>query len=222
MKKFLIFSILIFSLNISFAQKDTLRYKNSLSFSLHRPFNWFFPGIEISYERFYKKYSTQVSGTYLVQIFYPLTGINISNYKGYRFGLEQKYFFFNNKHVRPYGAINFEYANARYTTDEEFWYDYNADSLDYTYSYWDTYDATDERIIFNIKGGVQFKFSQFLIDFSAGGGLAIITTKHYNRKNPDDEMVMPIDIVVSSLNRVERDRERMPNFTLNIKIGYLF
>lgn len=69
------------------------------------------------------KYSAQVSRTYLVQLFYPLTSIDYTNYKGYRFELEQKYFFFNNKHVRPYGAINFEYGNASYTTTSEFWYD---------------------------------------------------------------------------------------------------
>lgn len=35
-------------------------------------------------------------------------------------------------------------------------------------------------------------------------------------------MVMTIDFTVSSLNKQEMDKERMPNITLNITIGFLF
>ena len=80
--------ILVVGSIMSYGQENEWT-KHQIKFSPVRTINWFSPGLELSYELGYGKFSTQLSGAYLIDIFNEVG--RGSNFTGYRLNLEQKY-----------------------------------------------------------------------------------------------------------------------------------
>ena len=216
----LLLIIFLYSNNYLFSQ-NVSEYKNLIKFSLSRTIDVLNPGFELNYEREYgKKFSTQVSATYLVDCFHMTP---YKDYSGYRIMLEEKLFCFKLKPFRQYFSLETGYYSASMINSAYFvpkgieW----ADELYDESQYEDIFNLKRTAVIISPKCGLQYAIGHFTIDFSAGLGIAIQNITHTNRQNPDDEMVSPMHPNIYYMTENE-GKHSIPNFSLAVKLGYAF
>ena len=170
---------------IANAQTESLTdYKNQIKFSPIRAVNILNPGLELSYEREYGKFSTQISATYLVDCF----GTTYSkDYSGYRIMLEQKWFQSKQKNQRTYFSLDLGYYSASMTNSAYF----TPKGIEWTDNYEDIFNLKRTGVMVSGKFGVQLLIKRFIIDFGIGFGIITHNITHSNKTNPDDELLSP-------------------------------
>ena len=164
--------------------------KHQIKFSPIRTVNIFSPGFELSYELGYGKFSTQLSGAYLIDIF------NIvprgSNFTGYRVSLEQKYYHKTySKKLRGYTSLSVGYNHVDMTVYSEFVpYNYLDESRQVQEEnfYWDYCDLNRKSIISNVKYGMQISVNHLIFDIAMGIGVIHQNVNCFNKRNPNDKL----------------------------------
>ena|GEM_PF-3781133 len=198
--------------------------KHQIKFSPFRTVNWFSPGLELSYELGYGKFSTQLSGAYLIDIFNVVA--RGSNFAGYRVNLEQKYFHktFSRK-IRNYMSAEVGYNNIDMIVYSEFIpHNYLDESWQVQEAnvYWDYCDMNRKSITYNVKYGMQFAFNHFTFDIACGIGVMQQNVNCINKRSPNDKLTRtePEDIITPLF--YTEGKYFIFNFPLSFKIGLLF
>ena len=212
--------VFVIGCRMSYGQ-ETEWSRHQIKFSPVRTINWFSPGLELSYELGYGKFSTQLSGAYLTDIF------NIvprgSNFTGYRVNLEEKYFHKTfSKKIRNYISAEIGYNQIDMTVYSEFVpHHYLNESWEVQEEnvYWDYCDMNRKSIIGNIKYGMQFVVNHFILDIACGIGVMHQNVSHFNKRNPKDKLVRtePEDIITPLF--YEEGKYFIFNLPLSFKIG---
>jgi len=219
------FLIIIFAIGsiMSYGQESKWE-KHQIKFSPFRTVNWFSPGLELSYELGYGKFSTQLSGAYLIDIFNVVA--RGSNFAGYRVNLEQKYFHktFSRK-IRNYMSAEVGYNNIDMIVYSEFIpHNYLDESWQVQEAnvYWDYCDMNRKSITYNVKYGMQFAFNHFTFDIACGIGVMQQNVNCINKRSPNDKLTRtePEDIITPLF--YTEGKYFIFNFPLSFKIGLLF
>lgn len=201
---------------------DGPAFVNQVKFSPIRVLDPFNPGFEISYERVYSRWSTQVSAALLADPF-KLTGHD--RYTGVRLALEQKYFFIVSRKFRPYVSLDLVQHQITIRRTDEFspypdGYLY-ADDSTYYEVYSDSYRIEKQMVTVNTKIGIQANLGKVVLDLGVGVGLKFKTVQHFERTNLGHTIVQGVD-EVPSIATIDRGRYTTPNLPLNLKVGLLF
>lgn len=221
-----IFSVLFFMLVIihSYGQNAN-NYKNQFKLSPVKIADLINPGIEFNYERKFGNFSTQLSAAYLVDVF----GITVfSNFKGFRVGVEEKYFlnsqrkifFRKREYFHPYLSASLAFAKVDYKFESKFGI-IDPDTDFVTYEYLDAFGIKKQTMALNFKYGFQTIYKHWIVDISFGLGLKYKNVEHYDRNNPTDQLIESRHANVYDISNKE-----MKGITLNVpatlKIGYVF
>ena len=204
--------------------QETEWYRHQIKFSPIRTINWFSPGLELSYELGYGKFSTQLSGAYLIDIFNVVA--RGSNFTGYRVNLEEKYFHKTfSKKMRNYISAEIGYNQIDMTVYSEFIpYNYLDESwkVQEENIYWDYCDMNRKSIIGNIKYGMQFALNHFTFDVALGIGVMHQNVNLFNKRNPKDKLTRtePEDIITPLF--YTEGKYFVINLPLSFKIGLTF
>lgn len=199
------------------------KYKNQVKFSPIRVFDPINPGFEVSYERAYGRFSSQLAAAVLAD---PFTVTDNDQYTGVRLAIEEKYFFGRGSKVRPYVAMEMVAhkidirRHDLFTDDPRSWR-YNAEDSLYAEPYVDDYRI--EKSMFTISGkvGLQAIFGRFVLDFGYGLGLKWRTVEHFDRMFPSDRFARGIQIGAKDGAYREGCWKTMA-MPLNLKVGFLF
>jgi len=222
-EKIFILFLLVLCKNSFVYSQDLSEYKNQIKFSPIQTINLLNPGFELSYEREYGKFSSQISVAYLVDCFRTTP---YEDYNGYRVMLEEKLFHFKRNYYRQYFSLEIGYYSASMLHSLYFvpknieW----GDDLYYTSQYKDVFNLKRTGTIINAKYGMQFLIKRFRIDLSVGLGIIIHNITHSDRVNFDDKMVSPRHPNAYYMMEYEGSHS-MPNFPVfpyTLKIGYVF
>ncbi|HQV52278.1 MAG: hypothetical protein IPI00_04840 [Flavobacteriales bacterium] len=197
-------------------------FLNQIKFSPIRIFDPFNPGFEVSYERIYSRWSTQVSVALLAD---PLKITGHDKYSGVRLAIEQKYFFIQSRKIRPYVSLDLVQHQITIHRTDQFspypdGYLYSDDSTYYEV-YTDSYRIEKQMVTVNTKIGLQANLGKVVLDFGIGVGLKFKTVQHFERTNLSHSLVHGKDPTLS-LATTERGRYTTPNLPLNLKAGLLF
>ena len=185
--------------------------ENQVKFSPLRMFNYTAPGLELSYEIGYGKFSTQLSAAYLIDLVHYM--YVRSKLNGMRFNLEEKYFIktTGNRKFRFYASSEIGYNHVNFVAYERFWI------RDTKEDYWAKWDKKSRSVIVNAKVGGQLFARNFVFDFSMGLGVIVKNVVEYN-KPPDEEM---LDGILNGILEVAGEHIFL-NVPLSLKIGYRF
>ena len=203
----------------SYAQQNDWP-KHQIKFSPIRTVNWFSPGLELSYELSYGRFSTQLSTAYLTDVF------NIvprgSDLSGYRLNLEEKFILktFANKKIRSYLSTEIGYNNIDMIVESEFEYT-GEDMENEDPYYWDKCNLHRESIIGNVKYGMQFLAKRLIFDVSIGLGVMHQNVMHSNKRNPNDKITANFEDLITPLF-YDEGKYFVFNFPISFKIGYAF
>jgi len=223
--------IKLFFLTIIFAIGSVMSYgqenewaRHQIKFSPIRTINWFSPGFELSYELGYGKFSTQLSGAYLIDIFNVVA--RGSDFVGYRVNLEQKYFHKTfSKKMRSYISAEVGYNHIDMTVYSEFIpHNYLDESWQVQEAnvYWDYCDMNRKSIIGNVKYGMQFTVNHLIFDAAIGIGVTHQNVNCFNKRNPNDKLTRtePEDIITPLF--YTEGKYFIFNLPLSFKIGLVF
>lgn len=192
-------------------------YFNQLKFTPLKLIGWVNPGVELSYERMYKRrWSTQLTGTYLFSR-PPLSIVETTvdpDKKGFKIAAEQKYYLRKLGYKGTYVAAEVDYMHSRNMAAMDF--ESVAQQL-----YRDTFELTKNNICLNIKFGYYTSFKRIIVDFYGGIGLQYRNATHSGRINPQDRFApVPHFNFPTAFNR--EGRSWNVNFPLSVRVGYLF
>jgi len=173
--------------------------------------NYTTPGLELSYEIGYGKFSTQLSAAYLIDLVHYIKVRPELN--GIRLNLEEKYFIktTSNRKFRLYTSFEIGYNHMNFVAYERFWIS------DTKEDYWARWDKKSRSIIVNAKMGGQVFIGDLVLDFSMGLGVIFKNIVEYN-KPPDEEM---LDGILNGVLEVA-GIHTFPNVPLSVKVGYRF
>ena len=197
-------------------QHNSSTYKNQVKVSPFRLLDPVHSGIEISYERKHAaNFSAQFSATYFIKNNFAH---DYEDYKGYRFGIEEKYFF-------PYRIRNIYlsaeavYQKNSFNTIAAFDHDSTATTRFFTYS--DSIKIKRRAAIINVRTGRQFKAGRFVADISIGIGVRFRKVVHEGKIYPGDKLPVPRHPNIPyEANREKNDAAF--NLPMNIRIGFMF
>ena len=198
--------------------------RHQIKFSPIRTINLFSPGLELSYELGYGKFSTQLSGAYLIDIFNVVA--RGSDFVGYRVNLEQKYFHKTfSKKMRSYISAEVGYNHIDMTVYSEFIpHNYLDESWQVQEAnvYWDYCDMNRKSIIGNVKYGMQFAVNHLTFDVAIGIGVIHQNVNCFNKRNPNDKLTRtePEDIITPLF--YTEGKYFIFNLPLSFKIGLVF
>jgi hypothetical protein len=226
-KKSIIFAFCIFLLfPFSIIAQNEEWGKHRIKFNPTRAMNWLYPGLEFGYEYYSGRFSSQLSVAYISDF----ADFNIWNsLNGYHILFEEKYFFKKQPRSRNmlklYLSAEINYRDLKFNTTE--WYlpaEYkqlgDRDEQE-KYAYKEDVDIQRKAIDTNINMGVQFRLKKILFETSAGIG-AGFQNVHHNKSNQDDiQFDMNQGFNISYLTTMEGFNV-IPNFTMSIKVGYIF
>jgi len=222
MKKISIIIICFFSSVFAFSQQTRhIEWsKNQIKFSPIRTFNWFNPGLELSYQRNYGHFSSQLSLAYLTDI------ANISGRKdvqGYRLNFEEKYYIPKSyfKRQRMFFSCEAGYNKINSTRESQYFVPKNNQKIDYENSYIDDYEIKRQSIIFDVKAGMEFQIKHLIFEFGIGFGITHQNVRQLNKKNPDYKIEYNFEDIISPLFE-EEGRYIIANIPFTFKIGYAF
>ena len=208
--RILFFTIFVLMGLVSKSQESKY-LESQIKFSPLRLLNYTAPGIELSYEIFYGKFSTQLSAAYLVDMVHYIKVR--PELKGVRFNLEEKYFIkiSQNRKRRFYCSSEIGYNYVDFVAEERFWMN------DIKEDYWARYNKKSRSIIINAKSGMQLLAGNFVFDFS--GGFGVIFKNVVDSNKPQDEEM--IDGVLNGILEIA-GKHTFPNVPISVKIGYRF
>jgi hypothetical protein len=208
--KYLFFILFIFIGLTSYSQENQY-LENQIKFSPLRMLNYTAPGLELSYEIVYGKFSTQLSAAYLIDLVHYIKVR--PELKGMRFNLEEKYFikFTDNRDFRFYVSSEIGYNNVNFVAEEGFWNRIKDEG------YWARYNKKSRSIIVNEKLGGQVFAGNFVFDFSIGLGVVFKNVVDYN-KPPDEEL---LDGLLNGVLEVA-GKHTFLNVPFSFKMGYRF
>ena len=207
------FSLLILFTFIGVAVygQESRSIENQVKLSPLRILNYTAPGLELSYEIGYGKFSTQLSAAYLIDLVHYIKVRPKLN--GMRFNLEEKYFIktTGSRKFRFYTSAEIGYNKVNFVAYERFLI------RDTKEDYWARWDKKSRSVIVNAKVGSQAFAGNFIFDFSIGLGIIFKKVVEYN-KPPDEEM---LDGILNGTLEAA-GRHTFPNVPLSVKIGYRF
>jgi len=215
MRTIAIFTLLIFYCGLVFGQENTVQKSNHVKFSPLRMIDLVNPGFEIGFEKNYgKNLSSQISVGLMSD---PFKLTQFTNYKGFRFSFEEKFFKNLSGNKRDYYSIEPVYLRVNYFDEGQF----IKDTALNTPEYWDTFKVSKQTFSLNLKYGMQFYFNRFVIDASIGLG---IKYKAVNRSEMIDENAYQVGPRhPNAYYEASRAGNYIrPNVPMNIKIGYSF
>lgn len=224
MKHKLLFSLLsLFLCTHLFSQVEDQRLHNQLKIELLRFVNPVNSGVEICYERNYLKgfLATQISGGLL----YTIDNTIYHKQSGFRVGLQQKWFFTNNKYyqkdIRPYIALIYEFQNSKFDATANF---VDTTLAEPNYSEpenLDSFNGTKIFHTFNIAFGTQFVKNHFIFELTGGIGGKSKVINLYNIDYPTFEMYNGRHGFIYN-NSLKEGKSSFVNFIIQLKIGYYF
>lgn len=217
MHKFkVVFFLMLILQQTGVAQQKGGDYKHQVKISPFRLLDPVHSGIEIGYERKHSpRYSTQFSATFFMRSIYNRA---YENYKGYRLGVEEKYFF-TNRTRKIYLSAEAVYQKNSFHTMVGFIHDSTITSPSFRYT--DSVKIKRRAVIFNIRTGRQFMIRQLVTDVSIGIGVRFRKVIYEGKINPDDE---PIGSRHPNIH-YEANREKNDaafNLPINLRIGFMF
>ena len=203
--------ILFTFIGLTVCGQENKSIENQVKFSPFRMLNYTAPGLELSYEIGYGKFSTQLSSAYLIDLVHYIKVREKLN--GMRFNLEEKYFIktTQNRNFRFYVSSEIGYNHVNFVAYERFWIRGTQED------YWARWDKKSRSVIINGKVGRQVFAGNFVVDFSVGLGVIFKNVVEYN-KPPDEEM---LDGILNGILEVA-GKHTFLNVPLSIKIGYCF
>ena len=209
--------------------KNTEWQKNQIKFSPLRIFNWYTPGLELSYQRNYGKYASQISIAYLTAIVdnvYIFTYGDLTSdetFYGYRLNFEEKFFFQKvaMHNMRTFISSEIGYNNID-TKRERIFAPLDANGkLDEANQYSLNNKLNRQSIIFNVKVGMEFRIKQLTLEWGVGLGFKHQNVQYFDKRDPTDQRVFGFEDIISPLCEKE-GRYFIPNFPITFKIGYTF
>jgi hypothetical protein len=208
-KKLVCFIIVTFVICPVFVAGQITTYNNQLKISLLRLIDFVSPGIEFTYERLISpRTSTELSTSYI-----GYRG-DKSFYKGFRIGLEEKYFTHREESCRLYLSAEAVYIRMMGNENSRYFDTLSLASLPNPFA------ILKQTATLNIKYGTQLYYNKhFVMDVCIGAGVRYKNIKHKNRIYPFQEF-RPTDMDF----RASKNEGSSFNFNipLNVKIGYLF
>jgi hypothetical protein len=185
--------------------------ESQIKFSPLRILNYTAPGLELSYEIAYGKFSTQLSTAYLIDFVHYLKVRPKLN--GMRFNLEEKYFIktTDNRKFRFYVSSEIGYNHVNSVAYERFLIRGTKED------YWAKYDKKSRSIIINAKTGGHLFAGNFIFDLSIGLGVIFKNVVDYN-KPQDEEM---LDGILNGTLEVA-GKHVFLNVPFSFKFGYRF
>lgn len=191
--------------------------KTILKTSPLRPFNQVNPGFELSYERFLKNNkSILISATYLTDPF-NVTGFN--DFSGEKLNLEYRYYFKDFFKEHYYFGLEFEIFQNRFNEDFTYSDANSAIALD---TYYDNVNIEKLAMSLNYKMGVQCRWKKVVLDLDAGIGIRYRSVHHYDKSNPEDEMVGPVTQPNIYKMAYDEGDYFTFNFLISLRLGYCF
>lgn len=218
-----VFSSLFVQAKSLFPFKDTINGKlelidkkekrNILKLTPLRSINLVNPSVELSYERnTSESLSTQVSISYLLSYYER-------NLKGFKVGLEEKYYFKKTAPMDSYFSFEVNYLNNSQHRILGFYS--GEDYYDESKYYADSCVIRKQIFNFNLKYGNQIIYKHFVFDVCFGIGLRYRNVRHFDRLNPNDKMQPPEYMDFTNVLYNQRKNFRI-NLPLNLRIGYSF
>lgn len=204
---------LFFSTSIVFGQNDIV-FHNQIKLSaeqLLNPTNW---GIKLSYEKSYlqNRLSIEIGGTVLI----PYS--EEYRQKGFRTHVSQK-FFYHRKSTHQYFGVGYQYQNSSFS-DVGYFTDSTLAEFPFK-GIKDQYTGTKELHMINLLWGFQIIKNHFVFEFGGGIGIKYRSVEHFDRANPDYEMVRPRHPNINYSAMVESEGFHI-SFPITVKIGYVF
>ncbi|MES2543953.1 MAG: hypothetical protein V4548_03645 [Bacteroidota bacterium] len=192
--------------------------KNQIKFTPLKLFGLVNPGIELAYER---KTNSEFATQYMCSLLFDNKQSNLP-LTGFRTSVEEKFFYRKSAPIGPYLSFEINYLQKKYydtsTFDvEEIYSDPNYLNSDYS----DTYGINKKTLSFNFKWGYQTIIKRLVIDFYTGLGLKYRSVQHFERINPNDEMVGTPHPNINFISNSEA-KEWTISLPLNIKVGWIF
>lgn len=177
-KQLLPFTIIVAFLLLSFQSfsQKTNEYRNQFKFTPAKLLDPVNPGIELSFERRYDRFATEIGGVYQTNI---LNNSDYTDYKGWRGSIEEKYFIRKKKRFSQYVSTEFVFMNVQYNTGGLF----AKDTLPGTPTYSDNFFLTKKTYSLNFKYGFEITIRQIVLDLGLGVGIKYINAR---RKGIDD------------------------------------
>ena len=206
-----LFLILFVFVGVTVLGQESKSIEHQVKFAPLRMLNYTAPGLELSYEIGYGKFSTQLSAAYLIDLVHYIKVRDKLN--GMRFNLEEKYFIktTQNRKFRFYFSSEIGYNHVNFVAYERFWIHGTQED------YWARWNKKSRSVLVNAKVGGQVFAGNFVLDFSAGLGVIFKNVEEYN-KPPDEEM---LDGILNGILEVA-GKHTFPNVPLSVKIGYRF
>ena len=220
--RLLVMIICLFPGTLVFSQdKEHIEWsKNQLKLSPVRMFNWFNPGLELSYQRNYGHFSSQISLAYLMDI---ADIMGRKDVQGYRLNFEEKYHFPKSyfKRQRTFISCEVGYNNINSTRPSQRFIPKNDQEGYYENFYIDDYKINRQAIIFDVKMGMEFQIKHLFLEWGIGIGIIYQNVRQLNKKYPDYEMEYHFEDIISPLFEDE-GQKIIPNIPITFKIGYAF
>ncbi len=167
-------------------------------------------------------FSTQLMVSYIISNSLANLGDNFSpNNRGYRFALEERFYFMKPSPKGIYFSLEFNYLSIDYNAIMNFGESNIYDSLYLNTNYSDSISISKQTYSLNVKIGCQFHIKRFTLDVYGGLGLRYKDVTHYDRINPEDEMEMPRHPNFYYYKNLD-GKQWTISIPLNVSIGYSF
>ena len=182
--------------------------------------------IEVAYERTTgEDFSTQLMASYLLPSSIADYGIKPRfNTKGFRFSIEERFYFKKDAPYGPYFALELDYLKKKHLANSFFSNQESIDTIDETMyrEYEDTFLVNTRFLSTNFKFGYQKEFEKIFVDFYLGIGRRYRTTSHKQRDNPSDFIIVPHGHFNLHHNRIKSGKSTSISLPLNLRIGWRF
>jgi hypothetical protein len=181
-------------------------------------------GLEISYER---KFSNIFSTQFMASWLFPNSTFDSPDYinpntKGFRGGIEEKYYFKKSAPKGPYISLELNYMNNQYKVLDYFHAkDVNNDPPHDYITYPDTFGIKKQTMSINFKVGYQFIIDHLCIDIYAGLGPRYKNVEHFDRIKPEDVLEVPRHPNIYYITNYPGKYWTL-SIPLNVRIGWIF
>jgi len=204
-------------------KKDN-KYSNILKFTPLKMFGLVNPSFELSYERRTGPgFSTQVMASYLMSnSVWEFGGGLKPDIKGYRFAIEEKFYFKKSAPLGQYISFEVNYLKNQYQDIGTFGPKHSISDTTHTFTdYSDTLRIKKHTFSFNFKYGYQIIMERFSVDFSAGLGLRYKDVEQFDRINPNDVMISPKNPSAAFI-RYEPGKYWTVSIPITVRMGWRF
>ena len=192
------------------------KYRNIIKFTPLKLVDLSNPSLEFSYERrTSQNFSTQFMASYLLPTQTMNTGeFKRTNVRGYRFAVEERFYFKKSAPFGPYIGLELDYLNSNYVDNRNFRFVNSFDSA--------PVPVNKQTVSINFKTGYQLIFDQLALDFYAGLGLRYKNIQPQGNINLDG-IGEANNGFFGDLFAYSRPGERLVlSIPLNFRIGWTF